>query len=71
MVSDDPYWDVDDGAGVKRRIKGPREFRHTLSTLVNGLIERGFILLGAWEDADGDPNAEPGSWAHFKAIAAP
>jgi len=67
----DTQWDVDDGAGNVRRIEGPQEFRHALSTLINGLIERGLTILGCWETADGDTSAEPGSWAHFKAFAPP
>ena len=39
---------------------------------VGGLIERGFTLLGLWENADGaDPDAEPGSWDHFCSVAPP
>jgi len=68
---DDAHWDVDDGAGRVRRIKGPREFRHTLATLVNRLIELGFVILGIWEETTGDRRAEPGSWEHFKAICPP
>jgi hypothetical protein len=39
--------------------------------VVNGLIERGFILLGLWEEDFGDSDAEPGTWEHFKAYAPP
>ena len=54
------------------RVEGPHEFRHSLATVTGGLIERGFTLLGLWEDAPGaDPDAEPGSWYHFCAIAPP
>ncbi len=71
VVDQDPYWDVDDGAGNVRRVIGPHEFRHALSTLVNGLIACGFVLLGLWEDAKGDPDAAPGTWRHFKTVAPP
>jgi len=71
VVYDDPHWDVDDGAGRVRRIKGPREFRHTLGTLVNSLISEGFVILGIWEETTGDRRAEPGSLEHFKAICPP
>jgi SAM-dependent methyltransferase len=71
MVSDDPYWDIDDAASGPVRVRGPREFRHTLSKIVNTLCGQGFVVLGIWEEDDGDPNAEPGTWPHFKAIAAP
>ena len=71
VIFDNPYWEFEDSDGTPRRVEGPREFRHTLSTLVNGLIEQGFILLGVWEDDRGDAGVEPGSWEHFKAIAPP
>jgi SAM-dependent methyltransferase len=71
VVSADPCWDVDDGKGNVQQVEGPREFRHTLSTVVNGLIERRFELLGLWEDDRGDPHAEPGTWAHMKSVAPP
>jgi SAM-dependent methyltransferase len=67
----DSDWEVWDEDGTCSRIKGPREFRHALSTLVNGMIEQGFVLLGAWEGPAGDPTAEPGTWEHFKAVAPP
>jgi SAM-dependent methyltransferase len=67
----DPYWEFHDEDGTSKRIKGPREFRHTLSTLLNGLIELGFVVLGTWEEASGDPGAEPGTWEHLKSIAPP
>jgi len=68
---EDLTWDVDGGDGVIRRIAGPKEFRHTLSTVVNGLAELGLVILGMWEDTSEDPNAEPGTWEHFKSIAPP
>ena len=68
-VTDDPYWDVDDGAGTTRRVLGPREFRHTLSTLVNGLVEAGMAVRGVWEDTGKDATAAPGTWQHLKMIA--
>jgi SAM-dependent methyltransferase len=67
----DPYWDIGYDDGASTRVKGPREFRHTLSTLVNGLAQRGFVILGLWEELGSDPNAEPGTWEHMKSIAPP
>ncbi|MDQ3248240.1 MAG: class I SAM-dependent methyltransferase, partial [Chloroflexota bacterium] len=54
-------------------IPPPREYRHTLSTLVNGLIEAGFVLhhLSDTRDYHPDPDAEPGTWSHFTAVAPP
>jgi hypothetical protein len=52
-------------------VQGPREFRHTLGALINGLIERGFAILGVWEEDWGTTDADPGSWDHFKAFVPP
>jgi SAM-dependent methyltransferase len=83
---DDPCWELDAPSGStfvapggeadgqpapKIRIPGPREFRHTLEAIVNGMIERGLAILGLWEQDPGDPAAEPGTWDHFKTYAPP
>ncbi len=71
IIYPDTHWDVKGHDGENQRILGPKEFRHTLSALVNGLVENGFTLNGLWEDTSDHPNPEPGSWDHFKSIAAP
>jgi SAM-dependent methyltransferase len=72
----DPTWDIwPEGADSPIRIEGPREFRHTLSTVLNGLA--GLRLIALHEeraDTPGDPPAQdqpPGSWAHYMSVAAP
>jgi ubiquinone/menaquinone biosynthesis C-methylase UbiE len=65
------YWEVENNQGQVVRVPSPKEYRHYLSTLINLLIERGFLLLGLWEQSTGDPAAEPGSWEHFQAFAPP
>lgn len=71
VVFEDEDWDFADADGAAQKVRGPHEFRHALSTLVNGLIENGFRIQGLWEDDTGDIDAPPGSWAHFCAIAPP
>jgi len=71
VVAGDPHWDFEDADGTPRRVRGPWEFRHTLGTIVNGLIERGFVIRGIWEHLHGDPDEKPGTWRHFEAIAPP
>ena len=68
-----PYWTFVDANGVDRRVRGPREFRHTLETLVNGMIEHGFNVVKVREVGNDDQDAElePGTWEHFKSIAPP
>ena len=62
------WWDFPDLDGVARKIEGPREFNHRLSTVINGLIGRGFSLLGLWEDGAFNLNAAPGSWEHMQSV---
>ncbi|MBZ0302532.1 MAG: class I SAM-dependent methyltransferase [Anaerolineae bacterium] len=56
-----------------RPIQGPQEFRQTLSTLLNGLVAQGFLLLRLKEImADAvNQDAEPGTWDHFTAVVPP
>jgi SAM-dependent methyltransferase len=51
-------------------IDGPREYKHTLGTLINGLIEQGFIIQRVLEDCPCQPDitAVPGTPEHFLAI---
>ncbi|MEM9516758.1 MAG: class I SAM-dependent methyltransferase [Actinomycetota bacterium] len=64
-------WRVDDGAGAVTMVEGPREFKHTLSTVLNGVTAVGLEITGFWEDTVGDTDAEAGSWPHFKRHCAP
>jgi SAM-dependent methyltransferase len=67
----DQGWEIWDEDGNRQRVRGPREFRHTLSTVVNTLACLGFVILGIWEETADVPEAKPGSWDHFKSIAPP
>ncbi|OUC05397.1 hypothetical protein RY27_27535, partial [Litorilinea aerophila] len=55
------------------QVPPPREYRHTLSTVINGLLAQGFQIrhLSDCSDFYPDPTAEPGTWDHFVAIAPP
>lgn len=64
-------WTVTNAQGETQLIAGPREFRHTFSTLFNGLVKHGFVLRHFQEDDEGDSNAEPGSWAHYMSVTVP
>jgi len=54
-------------------VPGPREYRHTLSILMNGLIEQGFVIQHVSDSTDinADLSAEPGTWDHFVAYLCP
>jgi SAM-dependent methyltransferase len=61
------------GEMPETEISGPVEYKHTLGTLVNGLIEQGFVIRRVEEEFLGQPDisAEPGTTEHFSAIAPP
>ena len=54
-------------------IPNPVEYRHSLSNLINGLVDSGFAILSVSDKSDMYPNqsAEPKSWEHFTAFAPP
>lgn len=70
-VPRDHYWEIQSEDGTKRRVRGPREFRHTLSNILNGLIGQRFVILGLWEETGDKSDAKPGTWQHFETIAVP
>lgn len=67
----DPDWVIEYNNGAQRRVAGPKEFRHTLSLTINGLVKHGFVIRGLWEETTEEPDPPPGSWEHFKLIAPP
>ena len=67
----DQHWNFFDAEGHARRVRSPQEFRHLLSTVVNGLAARGLTILRLEEGPAGDPTAEPGTWEHYVSFAAP
>ncbi len=66
-------WTFRSEDGSPWRVRGPREFRHSMETLLNGPISLGFELLQMSEDAHFDPEEElePGTWNHLQSIAPP
>jgi SAM-dependent methyltransferase len=69
---DDPAW-VYDRSRAKLAIPPSREFRHTLSALVRGLVAHGFVIVHLSDDFGftPDPEAEGGTWAHLLSVAPP
>lgn len=73
VAYDDQEWVYDRGGRKGEPIQGPREYRHSLSTLVGGLVGESFTLLHVSDSAGFDPNADaaPGTWDHLVAFAPP
>ena len=66
-----PHWDIEDDDGGWRQIDSPREFRHTLSTVINTLVANGFLIVRNHEAVSQEEEPEPGTWEHFKSVAPP
>ena len=66
-----PDWDVEQPDGTTVKCQSPHEYRHTLSTVLNRMVENGFTLLGLWEWMLNNENPVPGSWEHFTQVAPP
>lgn len=64
-------WTVEQADGSVQAVPGPREFRHTMPTFLNGLIRAGFTILSFHEHTSSEEDPEPGSWEHFKAVSPP
>lgn len=64
----DPEW-----VAGGRAVEPPREYRQTLETVINGLIDAGFRIthLDEGTETAPDPRATPGTWDHFNAIVPP
>lgn len=69
----DQDWVYSRSKNTGEAIPPPREYRHTLSTVVNGLVAHGFVIrhLSDTLGMHPDTQAEPGTWDHFNAFAPP
>lgn len=69
----DEVWVYQRDADATDTVPPPREYRHTLETILNGLIAAGFTLTHVSENESiyPEPDAEPGTWAHFTSVAPP
>jgi ubiquinone/menaquinone biosynthesis C-methylase UbiE len=73
IESEDQPWAYSRSDQTGKLIPTLREYRHTLGTLLNGLIEAGFVIRHLSEGLSLHPDleAEPGTWDHFVAYAPP
>lgn len=67
----DPNWNFNNHKGGLVKIESPQEYRHTLATILNGLINRNFELLQFQEETGRNYTSRPGSWEHYKSCAPP
>jgi SAM-dependent methyltransferase len=71
IVTPDEEWVYRESAVSAPKAPECREYRQTLSRLLNGLIGLGFRLIHLSDSQHLDPDlaAEPGTWSHRNAIA--
>jgi len=71
IQTQDPHWNFHNQQGKAVKITSPQEYRHTLSTVLNGLIRRNFEMIYFHEEAGTSYDARPGSWEHYQSVAPP
>ena len=69
----DQDWVYNRSENSGEAIPPPREYRHTLSTIINGLVAHGFVICHLSDTTGMHPDlqAESGTWDHFNAFAPP
>jgi SAM-dependent methyltransferase len=67
----DPNWSFTNSENQEVKIGSPQEYRITMSTIINGLISRGFEILKFKEEIGSDYESKPGTWEHYKSCAPP
>jgi len=67
----DPNWNFTNLDNDQVKIGGPQEFRLTMSTVINGLINRGLEILTFKEEIGSDYESNPGTWEHYTSCAPP
>jgi len=67
----DPNWNFTNSENEEIKIKSPQEYRHILSTIINGLIRRGLEIITFKEEIGLNYESKPGSWEHYKSCLPP
>jgi len=71
IETSDPNWNFTNTRDEVVKVESPQEYRHTLSSVLNGLIQRNFEILNIKEETNEAENAAPGSWEHYQSCAPP
>lgn len=64
---DHAEWEIWDDEGNCQLVPAPKQFRHTLGTIINSLADCGFVIQRFWEEVGS--GSEPGTWGHFTRVA--
>ncbi|SER01280.1 class I SAM-dependent methyltransferase [Neolewinella agarilytica] len=67
----DPHWRFTSSDNERVKLESPQEYRHTMSTIVNGLIARGLAVERYEEETADGAGHPPGNWEHYKSCLPP
>ncbi|MEM6805508.1 MAG: class I SAM-dependent methyltransferase [Bacteroidota bacterium] len=67
----DPNWNFTNSEDKNIKIKSPQEYRHTLSTVMGGLLSRGMEILSFKEEVNSSYGSKPGTWEHYTSCLPP
>lgn len=67
----DPHWNFTNSDNKEVSIESPQEYRHTMSTIINGLISRGLELKSYKEEVGLSHDSKPGTWEHYRSCLPP
>jgi ubiquinone/menaquinone biosynthesis C-methylase UbiE len=67
----DPNWKFTNPNNQEIKIESPQEYRHTMSTIMNGLIKRNLEIVDYKEEIGSNYESKPGTWEHYKSCLPP
>lgn len=67
----DPNWNFTNLKNKEVSLESPQEYRHTMSTIINGLTSRGLEILQFKEEIGLNYEDRPGTWEHYKSCLPP
>lgn len=67
----DPHWHFWNANDEQVKVESPQEYRHTMSTILNGLISRNFEVVNFMEEAGINYDGRPGTWEHYTSCMPP
>ena len=64
-------WNFTNSNNQEVQIESPQEYRHTMSTIINGLITRGLEIVNYKEEVGSSFDSKPGTWEHYTSCLPP
>lgn len=71
IKTSDANWNFTNSNNEEIKIESPQEYRHTMSTIINGLTKRGLEIVSYKEEVGSSHENRPGTWEHYKSCLPP